>query len=132
MLNLHGIHIWTLKSSFVFMMNHWNWCWFFKSFTGSEFFSIKQQCWFKTLQILARKQEKGYFSRTSWFRNATASFCVPIASRHARAPARLLAGLDLPQQSILHYHTHTAMVCNSREKLLAHMPALITQKNNFW
>lgn len=41
-------------------------------------FTIKQQCFFKTLKILARKQEKGYFSRTSWFRNATASFCVPI------------------------------------------------------
>lgn len=108
-------------------MNPCSWHWLFKSFKESELISTRQQCFFKITSFSQKTGKVVDFSWASWFRNAAASLHVPIVS--LRWVLQLLAGPDLPKQSILYHHTHIPVVCYRREKLLAHMPALITHNN---
>lgn len=129
-----GIHTEpTYKLSKAALFSSMNPCsshWFFKSFRGSELASTTQQHLFRSLLIIARKQEEKKISVGLADSEMILHQCVfPFVSHHTRAPARFLNGLH-PQQSILYYHTYITVLGHRREKLWVDMPALITYKNN--
>ena len=128
MLNLYRTHIWTLRSSFISIRHEsLQLTWTFQELQKIRTHFHSTTVFLQNFTSFSQKTGKGVdFSWTSWFRNAAASFHVPIVS--LRWGLEVLAGLDLPKHSIL-YHTPIAVVCYGREKLLAYKPALITQNN---
>lgn len=93
----------------------------------------KTRLYLQNFTSFSQKTRKGAdFIWTAWFRNAAASFRIPTVS--LRWGLQLLAGLDLPKQSILKIpHIHSCGVaCSGKEKLVAyqHSEQLKTQTHD--